>query len=47
MKNLYCLKCRAFTQNSSDPRKATTSNGRHMLKTTCKKCGTKKSVFTK
>lgn len=43
---IYCLKCKAKT-GTSNPSKHTTSNGRHMVKGVCEKCGCKKSKFVK
>ena len=45
--NIYCVKCRSKTGNATKPVKRTTSNGRSMIQTTCKTCGTKKSQFVK
>lgn len=47
MPNLYCMSCRKKTANASEPKKVTTGNGRHMLRTKCAICGTVKTQFTK
>jgi hypothetical protein len=43
---LFCLKCKSKTENIDEKVEASAS-GKLMLKSKCKVCGTKKSVFTK
>ena len=43
---LYCLKCWKDTENIN-PRVSSTSNGRKMILSKCKICGSKKSRFIK
>lgn len=40
----YCVKCKTKTQGSN-PHTKLTKNGRHMMVSTCQKCGTTKSTF--
>ncbi len=42
----YCVKCKKKQQMGSC-KKATSSNGRNMMKGVCKKCGTNMNIFTK
>ena len=43
---LYCLKCRKYTENT-DPKVSDTSNGKVMILSKCTICGSKKSRFIK
>ena len=40
----YCVKCRRQTGNV-DPQLTTTINGRHLLKSQCSVCGSRKAQF--
>ncbi len=40
----YCVKCKRHTVGAN-PKLATTSNGRKMVKSTCTVCGSGKSLF--
>ena len=42
----YCLKCKKNTENI-DPKISSTSNGKAMILSNCKICGSKKSRFIK
>lgn len=42
----YCVKCKK-KQSMTGCTKATSSNGRNMIKGTCKTCGTKMNKFVK
>jgi hypothetical protein len=46
MTEAYCVRCKA-KQQMKDEEKATTKNGRNMLKGICTKCGTKMCKFVK
>lgn len=45
--NLFCVVCKKRTANSNEPKRVTTSNNRHMLRTKCKVCNTTKTQFVK
>jgi len=44
MNQIYCVKCRKFTE-TRDVKQKTTKNNRQMLQGICVVCGTKKSKF--
>ncbi len=44
--NAYCVKCKKM-QSMTGCKKATSANGRNMIKGLCKVCGTKMNKFTK
>ena len=44
MNQIYCVKCRKFTE-PRDVKQKTTKNNRQMLQGICVVCGTKKSKF--
>jgi len=44
MNQIYCVKCRKFTE-MRDVKQKTTKNNRQMLQGICVVCGTKKSKF--
>ena len=46
MVNIYCMKCKKKTENKNE-HKATSKNGRNMIKCECVICGTKKNMFIK
>jgi hypothetical protein len=47
MSEIYCVKCREFTNTKPKAGKlVTTSNGRYRLTGICVDCGSKKGVFT-
>jgi hypothetical protein len=44
MTEIYCVKCRTFTDTKSE-KLVTTVNGRNRLAGICKECGSKKGMF--
>jgi RNase P subunit RPR2 len=45
MKNIYCIKCRKFTNNKGKINYHKSSNNRKYITIKCKICGTLKSKF--
>ena len=45
MNQIYCVKCRKFTETRDVKQKKKTKNNRQMLQGICVVCGTKKSIF--
>ena len=44
-KIMYCIKCKAYTENKGKLTTRTTKNGHKYLTVKCKRCGSYKSAF--